>query len=439
MFNWNHSALCGEIPFRPSAYPTHASVGNWDEFPADVAFSTTFNASFIPFSVDVEKLTDVEISSLCLTTRQCRFPPMLSMVRDAGTGQPWRPGFGDFDASYGKNVPESPVGPIPYNYRTRTYARILSNNSYYPRGATAANATIVRVDFAVLRKKLYMYVDLTCGLAEGYERRNGFTGNWGGQFKEVLYKIPGLNIHNPLRTDTVGYSTDPTDYEDPIRERSLQQTFVFVGSGNAKKYNWLSLHQSWLTVSPVYPPEAVVAYLDAGLKWASLLLPVGNLPVASMYVHAAHLNLKRTRGAVSWAAIRAYGGYTFNQYAPAIEYLLSTNGLDSATACRNSLPKSFLSKNPPEAGCWGVIDCITWRHPACNAFGDLMRRALDTVRKEITQSVPRCVDCPGLIGVSRGNVPPENPFYPEIKKFPQCLPHQTSNGTIISSPDMIYI
>jgi hypothetical protein len=440
-FEWNHARVCGDRPFRPSAYPTRSVVGSWDEFPDEGSHTMQYNSSYVPFSVDVDLLEDAEIASLCLTTAQCRFPPMLALVRDAATGLPWRPRFGDFDASEGTNVPDSPktTGPLQYNYRTRTYANMLSN-TYFPRGSDASNATIVRVDFVVRRRKLYLYVDLTCGLADGYERRNGFTGNWGGQFKEVLFKVPGLNIHNPMRADTVGYTTNPSHYGDPVGTRSLRQTFVFQGSGNVKTktYAWVALHQSWLTVSPVYPPEAIPAYLDAGLKWAALLLPAGNAPVASMYVHAANLLLKRTRGFVSFAAIRAYGGHTYDQYRAAVEYLLRLPNLDSATACRNSLPRAFLALDPPERGCTTVLDCTTWRHPDCTAFSDMMRQALNTIFPQILPSIPRCVDCPGLIGVSRGGVPPENPLYDQIRKFPQCLPHKLPNGTLLVSASSMY-
>ena len=442
---WLQEQVCPDRTWRPSSYPVGKGItGDWSEFKD--GFDSVYNESFIPFSIDVDRLSDAEIMSTCLTVSQCRFPPMLELVRSGNTGMPWTPGFGDFDASEGKNVltNSSKPDPVRHNYRSRSKIRII-NNTFYPRGSNVSNATIVRVDFSIFSKRLYLYIDLTCGLADGYERRNGFLGRLNGYFKEVLLKTPGLNVHHELRADTVAFSSRRSDYVDTNGNHKLEYVFNFRGSGSSirRRYKWMALDQSWLTVENVNIRESIPAYISAGLKWALLLQPVGNLPTAARYLDAANAALRKTNNIFSDSVMRAYGGNTYDFYKPAVLSLLA-QGMDSkclaaAGRCIRSTPNSFMTAAPPEAGCWNVIDCVTWRSHACDEFGVELRVFLDPLRDTLFQSTPRCIDCPGLIGVTRNNIPPENPLYNEsLFRVPQCLPYRLDSGRMITMPKELH-
>ena len=443
--NWLQEQVCPDRTWRPSSYPVgKGETGSWSEFKD--GYDLVYNASYIPFSVDVERLSDSEIMSTCLTVAQCRFPPMLELVRSAENGMLWTPGFDDFDASDGKNVPSRQNNPDPvrHNYRSRSKIRQIVN-TFYPRGSNVLNATIVRVDFSIFSKRLYLYIDLTCGMADGYERRGGFLGRNNGYFKEVLIKTSRLNIHHELRADNVAFSSKRSDYGDTNRNRRLEYVFNFRGSGSSvrRSYTWMALDQSWLTVDNVNSMESIPAHVSAGLKWAMLLQPIGNLPVAARYLAAANVELKKTKNKFSDVVIRAYGGNTYDFYKPAVLSLLSqgmnSNCLLAATRCIQSTPKKFLLATPPEAGCSTVINCVTWRSKACDDFGRELRVFLDPIRDTLYQSTPRCIDCPGLIGVSRNNIPPENALYNEsVFRVPQCLPHRLNTGRLITTPKELH-
>ncbi len=141
--------------------------------------------------------------------------------------------------------------------------------------------------------------------------------------------------------------------------------------------------------------------------------------------------------------IRAYGGNTYDFYKPAVLSLLA-QGMDSkclaaAGRCIRSTPRMFMNAAPPEAGCSSVINCVTWRSDACDEFGRELGTFLDPIRDTLFESTPRCIDCPGLIGITRNNIPPENQLYNEsLFRMPQCLPFRLDSGRMITSPKELH-
>ena len=431
------------------SYLTCPSWCNWNETSSECSDLECYGGSadqqFCPSRAfsgpdqvpDVDTLTDEQISRTCLTMAQCTKPAAIHTVRDYNTKQIWIPSFSSFSASEGMNV--------PYNnftlYKTRTNVNIISN-TFYPRGSTAKNASIVRVDFYVKTKRVYMYVDMTCGAAEGYVKRGGFMGN--GYFKEAVYQTPGMNIHNGMRSTDVGFTTNRLDYGDTQRNRKLNYVMVFEGKASRqtrKYFSGVTLHQTWIDISPVSAADAIPLHLDSAVGWAMLLPPVGNMPVASLYVHEAIKLLEQTKGQYSFKTAMAYGGSSFEDMKPAVEFLLRNRAnLSAASACRASLPKTFASLNPPERGCFSnLINCITWRSPACDTFQKLMQAAKEILRYKTSTSLPRCVDCPGLLGTVRNNIPPENPLREKgLRKIPQCLPYKLPNHEILEDHSLLY-
>jgi len=80
-FRYQHEQLCSAAPFASYDYPAHVLTGT----PPPLSFDTigtsqdrlVIAADYpkIPFTVDVDKLTDVQMDSLCLTVEDCQVPP----------------------------------------------------------------------------------------------------------------------------------------------------------------------------------------------------------------------------------------------------------------------------------------------------------------------------------------------------------------------------
>lgn len=452
-FKWSHEDLCPARPFRNISSLIQlktSTVGNVGEFTNSFSeFNTTTNVN-MPFSIDVDQLTDDEIISTCLTVAQCRFPPALELVRVKSTRLPWYPMINEFRVSKadpGWNTNQR-MYPVLYNRIARDVVTV-KNNSFYPRSANASSALILRVDFQLNGKDLYFYQDLTCGLADHYERRNGYMGRFGGYFKETVYQTARLsssaiNTHNNLRADIVGFSERRTDYGDK-KPRKLENTFVFKGFVNigSKQFNWVSLHHTWTKVSPISKAESVPVFLDAGLKWASLSSPTGNIPMAATYIQQAYLILSVNRNLViDDTAALAYGGDTYTSAKPSIDYLLKQplEVLKSAYDCFRTIPSKLRNLRPPELMCQGKsgIPCPEWRPPGCQNFSNLMYMSLSFQMNTSLIELPRCIDCPGLIGVVRNNVPLSNRYAYNMTQFPQCIPHRLQDGTLIETAQQLY-
>jgi hypothetical protein len=490
-FMWGHDADCPDLPFASAAgeYPAGSLTGN----PPDPgSFDRTGSAGDrlawvtavpnVPFSVDVDLLTDAQILSTCLTVDQCAFPPLLTVVRRAKDRSLWQPSLGALPGGVTtKRLPTYLVnGDDPAvrgdaitansNYQllkllppmTGGGAKLWGGVSglsqrFFPRNATAATAKIVRIDFSFGRERLYAYLDLTCGAARGFSRRNGFLGQNqarpNGIFHELMYVPPGRmpNTHGPMRAD-IGVSTRLSDYGAGAGSFKLSPIFAFTGPEQGRRLKWVTWWQSWMKLSRLTSSQMVAAYIKTGLEWAFLLPPRGNMPVTILYFYAAQVEYsKMPRGAaVDFSAVATFSAQFYLEMKPALDWLVSRDrdtGQPNfakqsliGSQCMRDLPAQFTQPflggwAPPEIACGGAaINCPTWCSLACKPFWTVVQQARNFSLASTIAEVPKCSRCPGLLGVFREDTSGLSDLRNHSMWFPQCLPFVSSSGKVYNDP-----
>jgi hypothetical protein len=201
-FVWEHDTYCPDLPFATNTYRAGVALGAAPDpghFDRDLSaaqrlyWATT--APDEPYTVDVDKMTDAEIASSCVTMEQCVFPPSLTVVRRAANGSLWQPLLGSYkgktdgrwvlngdDPRVSGNATQSNnnyqiIKLLPPMSGYKVWGRVSrTSQRFYPRGSTAATAKVMRIDFSLGSERLYTYLDLTCGAGRGFSRRNGFLG-----------------------------------------------------------------------------------------------------------------------------------------------------------------------------------------------------------------------------------------------------------------------
>lgn len=419
-FEWRQKTTCPLIPFNyPEVYPVNATIGDRLEYYTDSLFSRddrlrliTSGMPTIPFSVDVDKLTDDEFANTCLTVAQCRYPPMIELLRKVSDGQPVTPSLlkGCINQPTGSMKPPKDLPPV-VTLSVRCPDMIVKTVKYYPRGSTATNATIAKIQFGL---SYYTYVDLTCSSGKGYTRRDGFFGRLNGNFKEIVLR-PSVNaIHLPLRQDK-GYSgTHTVKFEGGPFWLYFTQSYQFATVSNNLK-----------TAGAIY----------AGLQWSMLQLPVGAKAVSLAYFVAA----QTLKGDPDWVGLENYLGTLYTKIKPGLDYLSTKiNGkyryLSIPVGCT---PPVNTVSGAPELDC-GQTTCLGWDDRKCDPFWDIVNEARSLVINDEIQTMPQCVDCPGLMGVLRAPLSPSNTWQNVLPLTPQCLPFQTSDGRMISTPEELF-
>ncbi len=481
-FLW-HVESCPDLPFTTNNYPEGSAIGSAPEprsFDSDLSpderLASVASVDKEPYSVDVDLLTDDQIASSCLTVEQCVFPPLLSVVRGAPSGRLWAPQLDSFRSglkkSYkingddpkvkgnatGANTNYQIIKRLPPLVATRYWDDVTSvRQTFYPRGATAATAKLVRVSFKRQGESLYSYLDMTCGAARKFSRRNGFLGQCpsriSGVFLEVMY-IPSSNSpnsHGPMRGD-LGVTFSRADFGAGGRE-SVEGTFAFTGPVvNGVKFGWTSWNSVWIRVGTWSPATMVAVYIKSAMEWAMLLPPRGNMALTVLFFYAAQVEFKKLpRGSrPSFAALERYSGQGYLEMKAALDYLVSTDPTTGqpwfmavpliGSQCMRALPAAFTRPFldggfAPEIACSGSsINCPTWCSLSCKPFWDVIRAARALVLEATIPEVPKCSRCPGLTGVFREDVPRQNQLYEHSAFFPQCLPFQASDGTVYDDP-----
>jgi hypothetical protein len=399
----------------------------------------------------VDLLTDEQIANTCLTVEQCAFPPLLTVVRRVADRSLWRPPASAFD----KRLPMYSVNgddpQVPGNAKSANHnfqlLKLLPpfgnelkvhddvsglSQSFYPRGATVETAKIVRMTFTFRGERLYAYLDLTCGAARAFSRRNGFMGQNNarpnGIFHELMYVPSGSmpNTHGPMRGD-LGITRDTRVYGPGAARFSLDPKFAFQGPSDGRKLKWATWWQSWMQLTKLSPAMMVAAYLKTALEWAFMLPPRGNMPVTILYFYAAQVEYRKLRPgtAVDFSAVELFSGRFYREMKEALDWLVapdnSGNGRPNfmsqslvGSQCMRDLPGEFTRPflngiKPPELGCSSaVMNCAAWCSFSCKPFWSVIQQARKLSWGATMVEVPKCSRCPGLLGIFRDQVPARN-------------------------------
>jgi hypothetical protein len=483
-FLW-HAESCPDLPFSTNNYPEGSATGSAPEprsFDRDLSpgerLAWVASVDTQPYSVDVDLLTDDQIASSCLTVEQCVLPPLLTVVREAPSRTLWAPGLGSFrngnKQSYkingddpkvkgnatGDNTNYQVIKRLPPLIADRYWDDVANvRQTFYPRGATAATAKLVRISFNRMGepgRPLYSYLDMTCGAARKFSRRNGFLGQCpsriNGVFLEVMYIPSGNspNSHGPMRAD-LGVTFSKADFGAGGSER-IAGTFAFTGPNDGVSFRWTSLNSVWIRVGKWGPATMAAVYIKSAMEWAMLLPPRGNMALTVLFFYAAQVEFnKLPRGSTpDFAALERYSGQGYLEMKPALDYLVSTDPTTGkpwfmavpliGSQCMRALPTAFTRPflggiQAPEIACSGSsINCPAWCSLSCKPFWDVVRAARALVLEATIPEIPKCSRCPGLTGVFREDVPRQNELYEHSPFFPQCLPFQASDGTVYDDP-----
>ncbi len=481
-FLWRAES-CPDLPFTTNNFPAGSLIGSAPDpisFDRDLSPAERLASAAAvdpqPYSVDVDLLTDAQIQSSCLTVEQCVHPPLLTVVRAAPSGKLWTPELGSFRGSSesvlvvngddprvkgnatGQNSNYQIIKRLPPLVGFRGWDDVSNvRQTFYPRGATAATAKLVRVSFSRSGESLYSYLDLTCGAARKFSRRNGFFGQCpariNGVFLEVMY-IPSSsspNSHGPMRAD-LGVTFSKADFGGG--QESIEGTFAFTGPKNAggKTFRWTSWNSVWIRVGKWSPATMVAVYLKTAMEWAFLLPPRGNMALTVLFFYAAQVEFKKLpKGSrPDFTALARYSGQGYTEMKPSLDWLASP---DPATGqlmfmtvpligsqCMRALPSAFVRPfldgiQAPEIACSGSsINCPAWCSLSCKSFWDVVRTARGLSLETTIPEIPKCSRCPGLTGVFREEVPQRNSLREHSIFFPQCLPFQSEDGTIFDDP-----
>lgn len=451
-FKWKLDS-CPSSVWATYEYPDNSQSGappplNFDSIGTSGSRVASFrNTSInVPFTVDVSKLRSFD--GVCLTVADCRIPPILSVVRNYDTKTIWDPS--KYPSKFVpkkmyKNVSSANlvkfIPPIPDRYITSPIKNLKT--TYFN------NNKIARIDFELGTKKLYVFMDMTCKMY----RRKGFFGqsqaSVNGLFLEVLLKgsdpkIP--SVHSAMRKD-LGFTDSKEKYNDVTPNRRLQMYAKFKG-----QRNWYSMTQLWLTVNKVTTPQMVAGHLQSALAWSLLSPPKGNWPISVLYMLAAQNSYTKMKTKtkvknpnVDFSILTTYTSEKYDTLKPSLDYLVSIDPIKGVpifmshvldgSRCVSKLPSNFVNSflrrdGPPESGCDGSeLDCTRWCSVDCIDIMTILKNANKLVWNEIMGGVPKCSECPGLIGNFGESLTVENPLFSETKYFPQCLPFK-SNGVV---------
>jgi len=494
-FRYQHDQLCSAAPFASYDYPAHALTGtppplNFDSIgTSQDRLDIAAEYPKIPFTVDVDKLSDLQINSLCLTVEDCQVPPQLTVVRNKD-GSIWKPHKKILKNENlpntfccNSNVNSTSNGVLDSNYYTtqrlppasyriaRTKAGIiLLSQEFFPRGSTVENAKIIKVNFSYKGADLYFYVDMTCGTARGFYRRKGFTGQWNsrlnGLFAEVVFRHPKYpNPHSVVRLDK-GFISKRWEFGDTKNHNVGFWTVKMGGVGSNvgganERYEWLAVRNYWFVVSKLDNHDIVVALMKSGLEWFFLSAPKGKWPVVLVYFLAAQMAFEDNLApdtVLDFSIVKDYTGVYYTKVKPALDYLAEVvdgtprfmHAKLKGSECINKLPKAYLNaflnnRKAPEMGCiemsltGGFLTCESWCSASCEPFIDIILAARALVWN-LQQEVPRCSQCPGLIGIFRDSIPDDQTDHPlySIGKQPQCLPVVTPAGNVYDSISVGY-
>jgi len=489
-FRFQHDEICSALPFASYDYPVHALTGT----PPPTNFDFTGSSqdrldiaaelSSIPFTVDVDKLTDEQIGSLCLTVEDCQVPPLLTVVRNDADGSIWKPSKRQvknsaYPSTYccDTNINTkstahdanfytlSNMPPAAYRVATTKAPIKLLFQEFFPRGSSAQNATITKVTFAYARQRLYFYVDMTCGTARDMYRRKGFTGQWNsrlnGFYAEVIFRSRKYgDAHSVVRLDK-GFISTKAEFGD-IKPHSIGGFTIKMGGvgsnvgGANERYEWLSIRNYWFSIGRLDANDIVVSLMKSGFEWMFFAAPKGNWPVTLCYFLAAQSAFAdnfEPDHQLDFSVVRDYAGAYYTKIKPALDYLAEIvdgkprfmHEVLKGSECIKKLPSSYLSpflnsRRPPEIQCTSAakngayLNCRKWCSASCESFFDMILTARQLVWDQLMQEVPRCSQCPGLIGVFRDSIPKDQADHPlySIGLQPQCLPVITPDGNVFN-------
>ena len=416
-----------------------------------------------PDSVDVDLLNDDEIANTCLTMQDCIMPPVLTMIRRNLTKALWRPYRNQFRNPEIDTMccdpPSNLFLPPEGNngvFSKGTATVQITGQTYYPRGSSYRDAKIIRIDFYLTSSDpLYTYIDITCSAGKDFARRNGFLGQnmarTNGIFQEIVFEgIDGPNTHTPVN-QLNGISSTKSDFNEPSSSKTFVTNFKFIGPYNTtnNQYTWISWWQSWVTVSGATNNELMLVYLIAAIDWLKLSPPTGNRAVGFLYFKQAILAWKQ-KMTYKTDFLERYFGQMFYMHKDSLDFLLETTsnqlprfltGSTDFNSCYAELPGAFKAaftknNNPPESACSNgkILNCPAWKSDKCPKTTQMLNSAVAKSLYNSVLQIPRCSDCPGLVGNFREVIPPTNKWSSVMKKFPQCLPFRVNDTYVISDP-----
>ena len=224
-----------------------------------------------PFTVDVDKLSDDQINSLCLTNKDCRFPPRIDILRETVTGKVWKPIETDLrkdtmnkanafsgcqtkefpdcymtqsiSSQYGRN-PTIQQATVLYKFEQGKVT--VTGTTLYPRNSVLGKAKIAKINLSIAGTKVYYYQDLTCGSIDSVMRDGFLSRNFyyelkidvglGGDDKDDI-----INTHGPLK-----FTLNPLL---PLNSGNYNFNFFLVKAPSATKINFIYPSQMYLRIT----------------------------------------------------------------------------------------------------------------------------------------------------------------------------------------------
>ncbi|GBG32789.1 Hypothetical Protein FCC1311_090142 [Hondaea fermentalgiana] len=487
--------LCTERPFQnTSAYPEAAIMGAphisdpaaFDLLSVDEKFAYIDQQISTPFLVDVDKLTDEEVNSMCLTVSDCRYPPMLTVIRKASDDSLYQPTVstgavqysdltGAFCCDTNEKLEQFDYTVRNSNHKTsanifpavqdryRIGATFQSIKMYPSTAATAAEAKIFRINFTIGGVAYYIYVDNTCNELQDNYWANGFYGSdaraGSGLFHEVIFKgnddsLP--NTHGPAN-----------QANGPIPHKTNGFTVQFIGNfaEGTNTFEWAAAKNFWYIRSGLSRTVMAANHVKSAMEWVLLAPPKGNLPVTILYLMASYMNLAKMNNgngnfktsAIDLSEIEDHQQSFFKYTRAAVEWLIDDSETESGypryidamfkdgiDECRGAMMADFYTqfahtqvskRKPPEQGCLtadpasAIMDCNYWHSRKCQHTIAIMYEARAMIWQNFHRSLVSCYNCPGKIGWWRsGAVQNEYATINKMRLFPQCLPYMDEDG-----------